>query len=62
MAGYTVQRLRLREGTKPLGDILSKVFAQLSKLPRYLNPCYFEAIISAVYGLLTESAISKMGR
>lgn len=62
MAGYTMNRLRQRDGTKMLGDVLSAVFSRLSKLPRYLNPCYFEAIISTVYELLTQSAVTKMGR
>ena len=62
MAGYAVNRLKLREGTKKLGDCLSAVFSQLSKLPRYLNPCYFAAIVTTVHDLLTESAVAQMGR
>lgn len=62
MAGYTSNRLKLREGTKALGNNLGEVFSQLGKLPRYLIPCYFEAVITAVYMLLTKSAVAKMGR
>jgi hypothetical protein len=45
-----------------LGDILSVVFSELSKLPRYLIPCYFEAIISLVHDRLVQSAVTKMGK
>lgn len=62
MASYTMNRLRLHAGTKKLGDLLATVFARLAKLPRYLNPCYFEAIISTMHQLLTQSAIAKMGK
>ena len=62
MASYTTHRLRQREGTKRLGDLLGTVFTRLAKLPRYLNPCYFEAIVSTLHKLLTQSAIAKMGK
>ena len=45
-----------------LGDVLSVVFGELSKLPRYLIPCYFEAVISLIYNMLTQSAVNKMGK
>ena len=45
-----------------LGDVLSVVFNELSKLPRYLIPCYFEAIISLVHDKLVQSAVTKMGK
>lgn len=45
-----------------LGDVLSAVFEELSQLPRYLIPCYFEAVVTLVHGLLTSSAIAQMGR
>ena len=45
-----------------LGDVLSAVCEELSQLPRYLIPCYFEAVVTLVHGLLTSSAIAQMGR
>ena len=45
-----------------LGDVLSVVFGELSKLPRYLIPCYFEAVNSVVYNYLVQSAVTKMGK
>ena len=44
-----------------LGDWFSKVFAHLVHLPRYLIPCYFDAIITGVYMLVEEIAWAKMG-
>ena len=43
-----------------LGDVLSTVFGELSNLPRYLIPCYFEAVISLLHGLLTSAAVKQM--
>ncbi len=62
MAGYTADRLGVREGTKLLGEILADIFSRLAKLPRYLNPCYFEVIVSTVHEMLTQAAVSKMGK
>ena len=45
-----------------LADVLSVVMDSLSELPRYLIPCYFEAIISLVHSQLLHSAVSKMGQ
>ncbi len=87
LMGYTVNRLRLRDGTGPvsgwvgggsinlshrvyyvlplsslqLADILSLLFSQVSILPRYLIPCYFEAVVTATHAQLTRAAITQMG-
>ena len=43
-----------------LGNVLSTVFGELSNLPRYLIPCYFEAMISLVHSLLTSATVKGM--
>ena len=45
-----------------LGSILSDVFSSMSLLPRYLVPCYFEAIVSAVHSQLVNMAYQKLGQ
>lgn len=62
MAVYTINRLRLYEGTKAMADSIGLIFSQISKLPRYLIPCYFEAVVTTTYTLLTQAAVAKMGR
>ena len=43
-----------------LGDWFGRVFAHLVRLPRYLIPCYFDAIVTGVYMLVEEVAWAKM--
>lgn len=43
-----------------LAEILDSVVIELAKLPRYLIPCYFEAIMSTIYTLLKTRAINLM--
>ena len=45
-----------------LADVLSVVFGHLCVLPRYLIPCYFEALVSLIHQLLTQAAIRKMSK
>jgi glycogen debranching enzyme len=60
LAGYTVNRLRLRAGTKKLAELLECLFSELSKIPRYLIPCYFEATVSHLHSLLRTRAVNLM--
>ena len=63
LAGYTVNRLKQRSGTKKMADILGVVLEQhLPNLPRYLIPCYFDAVVTRVYNRLKETAIGSMNR
>jgi glycogen debranching enzyme len=43
-----------------LGKWLKEVFACLKQAPRYLIPCYFDAIISGVFCLVEEVAWAKL--
>lgn len=62
LPGYTVDRLKLKSSTKGVGDILSLIFSYLSSLPRYLIPCYFDAIISKIYQELIAAAQPRMSQ
>ena len=62
LPGYTANRLKLRPSVKPVADVLSTVFQYLSNLPRYLIPCYFDAILGAMHKLMLSSTKSQMSR
>ena len=58
---YVYHRLqRAGGGVVPLGNWLGKVFSYLAKLPRFLIPCYFDAIITGVYMVIEEVAWARM--
>lgn len=47
---YITGRLKRRTGTRALGQWLEQeVFTHLTKVPRYLIPRYFDAVISPTY-------------
>ncbi len=62
LPGYTANRLKLRDSTRRLGDALSLLFHHLSNLPRYLIPCYFEALVSKVHQLMVQTVSSKFNK
>ncbi len=62
LPGYTANRLKLRDSTKKLGDVMSLLFHHLSNLPRYLIPCYFDALVSKIYNLMIVTASSKFNK
>ena len=62
LPGYTANRLKLKSSIKGLGDILSLIFEYLSSLPRYLIPCYFDAIISKIHQELIAAAQPRMSQ
>ena len=45
-----------------LADLLDSVFSELSKVPRYLIPCYFEAVLSLLHSLLKTRSVCLMSR
>ncbi|RMX46887.1 hypothetical protein pdam_00020742 [Pocillopora damicornis] len=50
----------LQVGTWHLGVWLDKVFSLIKECPRYLVPCYFDAIITPLYLKLLDRAWSQM--
>nr|XP_022905345.1 glycogen debranching enzyme isoform X1 [Onthophagus taurus] len=57
---YIWRRLQLDEGTKPLGIWFEENTIQLKRLPRYLVPCYFDAIITGVFTVVLDHAFNLM--
>ena len=43
-----------------VGVWLQSAFQQLGRAPRYLIPCYFDAIVTGVYSLAEEICWAKM--
>eukprot|EP00794_Sanderia_malayensis_P008072 gene8072-8936_t len=60
MPDYIYSRLKHNHLTRLLGLWLESVFSYLRELPRFLIPCYFDAIITSVYVRLIEFACSRM--
>ncbi|XP_048587758.1 glycogen debranching enzyme-like isoform X2 [Nematostella vectensis] len=60
MMGYVVDRLMPFIGTRQLGVWLDKVFTLVKSCPRYLIPCYFDAVITPLYLMLLNRAWSCM--
>ena len=62
LPSYIAGRLQWRDSTKDLSNWLKDAFAHLSKIPRYMIPRYFDAIIAPLYSMCLGSCLSKMSR
>ncbi|XP_074640295.1 glycogen debranching enzyme-like [Tubulanus polymorphus] len=62
MPNYISNRLKKYPGTKELGHWFEAVFEQLSNVPRYLIPCYFDAIVCGSYAICREIVWMKMSK
>ncbi|XP_014676824.1 PREDICTED: glycogen debranching enzyme-like [Priapulus caudatus] len=60
MPQYLAARLLKHPGTKELGLWFEQVFSSLAEIPRYLIPCYFDAIVSSAYTLILETTWNNM--
>lgn len=62
MMGYTVDRLKKygSESLMKLATWLETEFNQVSCLPRYMIPSYFENILSLVYRICLDQCYSQM--
>ncbi|XP_041474859.1 glycogen debranching enzyme-like [Lytechinus variegatus] len=60
MPGYVANRLKLNPATKQLGLWFEKAFTPLTQIPRYLIPCYFDAIMVGAYTVILDLAWKKM--
>ncbi|CAD5115909.1 DgyrCDS4843 [Dimorphilus gyrociliatus] len=58
---YSCSRLIRHEETKPFGLWLKRIFEFIEKVPRYLVPSYFDAIITGIVMLVEEVTWCKMG-
>lgn len=57
---YIADRLTSFEDLKPLSAWLKATFEPLKNIPRYLIPCYFDAIVSGVYNVLINQVNELM--
>lgn len=57
---YVANRLLQHPSTNELGQWFQNVFRNLSVIPRYLIPCYFDSIITGAYSSLLSSTWRKM--
>lgn len=62
LAGYLSGRLQQHDGTAALGRWLEAALGSLRDLPRYLVPCYFDAVVSGTYLVLLNRSWSIMSR
>ena len=62
LAAYITNRLQQYEGTAEFGRWLDAALNPLIDLPRYLVPCYFDAVITGAYLALLGRAWSLMSR
>ncbi|KAJ8305918.1 hypothetical protein KUTeg_016463 [Tegillarca granosa] len=60
LADYVANRLKVHPGTENLGDWFANIFQNLRKVPRYLIPCYFDAIIAGAYVVVRDRAFELM--
>ncbi|XP_034479824.1 glycogen debranching enzyme isoform X4 [Drosophila innubila] len=60
MMDYIADRLNNFEDLKPLSVWLKATFEPLKNVPRYLVPCYFDAIVSGVYSVLVNQVNQLM--
>ncbi|XP_076440742.1 glycogen debranching enzyme-like isoform X2 [Babylonia areolata] len=56
---YITHRLKLIGNTAALGEWFDGMFAHLRKVPRYLIPCYFDALVTGAYIVLREIALQQ---
>ncbi|KAK6188701.1 hypothetical protein SNE40_004828 [Patella caerulea] len=57
---YIANRLKLHTGTYDLGVWFEGVFNHLRNAPRYLIPCYFDALVTGAYVVLREMVVQQM--
>lgn len=59
---YIADRLNNFDDLKPLATWFRAAFDPLKNVPRYLVPCYFDAIVSGVYNVLVQQVTQLMPR
>ncbi|RUS77596.1 hypothetical protein EGW08_014635 [Elysia chlorotica] len=60
LADYIGARLKVHKSLNKLGLWFDSIFSHLKKVPRFLVPSYFDAIITGAYMVLFETAINQM--
>ncbi|ESO09331.1 hypothetical protein HELRODRAFT_109597 [Helobdella robusta] len=57
---YIANRLLAHQGTAQLGKWFENTFAALKKVPRYLIPSYFDAVVNGVCTMAVDACWDKM--
>ncbi|KAH9488900.1 hypothetical protein Btru_058327, partial [Bulinus truncatus] len=57
---YIANRLKVHSGLENLSKWFESIFKHLQKMPRYLIPCYFDAIVTGADMVLSEAAEDLM--
>ena len=60
LVDYMADRLKAHEALRDLGNWFGNIFANLKKMPRFLIPCYFDAIVTGAYMILLDTAYDLM--
>lgn len=62
MFEYIGNRLKLHNSTRALGKWFEMAFGPLRCIPRYLIPCYFDALVTGAYRALLDIAWESMSQ
>ncbi|CAL1548001.1 unnamed protein product [Lymnaea stagnalis] len=57
---YIANRLKPHSSLEPLAKWFESLFHHLKKMPRFLIPCYFDAIMTGCDIVLSDAAVNKM--
>lgn len=60
LAQYLWRRLEREPRLTALGTAVRETLAPLEAMPRYLQPCYFEAAVSALHTVATRAALARL--
>lgn len=59
---YIANRLKAHTNTRELGQWFESVFKYLRNVPRYLIPCYFDAVVSGAFMIMREGCFELMSK
>lgn len=59
---YLVSRLRPFKSCSGFADLLHRMFEPVRGVPHYLKPCYFDAVVTALFTQLLDASWKKMSR
>ncbi|XP_028968045.1 glycogen debranching enzyme-like [Galendromus occidentalis] len=57
---YMVNRLRPHKSCNEFASLLEEMLRPVKNIPHYLKPCYFDAVVTALYNQLLEAIWRKM--
>ncbi|KAK3091545.1 hypothetical protein FSP39_020658 [Pinctada imbricata] len=60
LPAYIANRLKVHPSTADLGNWFEQIFSSLKHVPRFLIPCYFDAIMAGAYVVIRNHALQLM--